>query len=193
MTEPQADRPEGGTEYGHYAGLVSRAAAWMLDLFVLLAGLYGSILVASTVQSIFSLEPPSVPQISRVAFIVTFGAGAFVYLFVGWSVWGKTIGKAVLGLEVLRADGSKLPALRCIIRIFGYVVSALLFGMGYWWVALSPRRRAWHDAMAGSCVVYAWRARSSRIFDALGQGQGTGRRRRRAGPDGSGADSAPVR
>lgn len=167
IAKPTAEGDEGTTRFGSYAGFVSRFAAWMIDMGIILGSLYGTALVVSTIVALFSLEQPSFPVLPPLVFAVSFSAWTFVYLFVGWSVWGKTFGKAILGLRVLSKDGQRLPPVRCAVRVLGYVVSSLFFFMGYVWIAISRRRRGWHDHLAGSCVVYDWRGRTNRVKNAF--------------------------
>jgi uncharacterized RDD family membrane protein YckC len=84
------------------------------------------------------------------------GAGAsvvslLVVLF-GWSVWGTTPGKRLLGLYVF-ASG-KQPGIgfgRALIRLVGYLASSLTLGIGFL-MAASKSKQALHDRIAGTYV-----------------------------------------
>ena len=49
------------------------------------------------------------------------------------------------------------------IRVLALPLSFLLFGFGFLLIALRGDRRALHDLIAGSAVVYAWDARAARL------------------------------
>jgi uncharacterized RDD family membrane protein YckC len=85
-------------------------------------------------------------------------AAYFVFF---WSVAGTTPGKAVMGLGVVTRDGRRLSLVRSMVRLFGYVLSTLLYGLGYLWIAIDNWREGWHDKIARTAVVYAWDAHPS--------------------------------
>jgi uncharacterized RDD family membrane protein YckC len=75
-----------------------------------------------------------------------------------WTTVGSTPGKMVLKAKVLDARTLKPPGLgKSIGRYFGYILSALPLGLGFLWVAWEPRKRAWHDMLAGTLVLRAVR------------------------------------
>jgi uncharacterized RDD family membrane protein YckC len=77
-----------------------------------------------------------------------------VYFFVLVAVTGRTIGKSVMGIRVVRADGRPLSAARSLLRAIAYLVSLLPVFAGFVWVLFDRDRRAWHDHIVGSRVVY---------------------------------------
>jgi uncharacterized RDD family membrane protein YckC len=76
------------------------------------------------------------------------------YFISFWTLTGRTMGKSVMGLKVIRADGAPPTFGRSIIRFVGYGVSAIVFWLGYFWVFVDNDRQAWHDHMAKTWVVY---------------------------------------
>lgn len=107
----------------------------------------------------------------RTPIYVTVGGGLLisaVYFVFFWTLAGVTPGKALAGLRVVTRDGRHLSLVRSIIRLFGYWVSTLLYGLGYLWIAIDNRREAWHDKIARTAVIYAWDAhRSTRSLDSV--------------------------
>ena len=67
--------------------------------------------------------------------------------------WGKTIGKMIFGLRVVRPDGQPLTYSRALVRTLGYFLSAIPLFLGFLWVGFSPGKRAWHDALADTLVA----------------------------------------
>lgn len=77
----------------------------------------------------------------------------FFYDLIGLSHFGKTIGKAVLGLEVTYADHRYLSWKRVLLREhIAKMVSGAVIGLGFWSVLFEPQHRAWHDLLAQSVV-----------------------------------------
>jgi uncharacterized RDD family membrane protein YckC len=67
---------------------------------------------------------------------------------------GQTIGKAAFGIGVRSAGTlAAIGTFRSLVRTLGYVLSSSFFGLGFLIVALTPRKRGWHDYLAGTCVV----------------------------------------
>lgn len=67
--------------------------------------------------------------------------------------WGQTIGKMIFGLRVVRTDGQPLSFARALARALGYLLSAVPLFLGFLWVAFSPGKRSWHDALTDTMVT----------------------------------------
>jgi uncharacterized RDD family membrane protein YckC len=79
-----------------------------------------------------------------------------IFYYVGfWTNDGQTMGKTIVGLKVIRTDGTQLSVGRALLRYLGYIVSASLFSIGFLWAAFDPKRQGWHDKLAGTLVVYS--------------------------------------
>ena len=70
---------------------------------------------------------------------------------------------AAVGLRAVRTDGGALGARRAILRVLAFPLSFLLFGFGFLLILLKRDRRALHDLVAGTAVVYGWDARAARL------------------------------
>jgi uncharacterized RDD family membrane protein YckC len=67
---------------------------------------------------------------------------------------GLTLGKWATGLRIERNEGSDIGILRAAVRhLFGYPLSLVLLGFGFFMVALTVRGRGLHDIIAGTVVV----------------------------------------
>jgi hypothetical protein len=75
-----------------------------------------------------------------------------------------TFGKALLGLYVTRFDGRRISILRALWREIAKVFSSAVFMLGYIIAAVTPRKQALHDLMAGTYVA---REGVSRVFPAV--------------------------
>jgi uncharacterized RDD family membrane protein YckC len=89
---------------------------------------------------------------------MTFWTGIFLSLlyYVGmWTTSGQTIGKATLGIKVVGKNGKPLPVGRALLRWIGFIISGVVFSLGFLWININKQRRGWHDIIAGSYVVEA--------------------------------------
>ena len=69
---------------------------------------------------------------------------------------GRTIGKALTGIRVVRADGTAPTARVVLIRTLALPLSLLVFGVGFLMIPVRRDHRALHDLIAGTAVVYDW-------------------------------------
>jgi len=67
--------------------------------------------------------------------------------------WGQTIGKMIVGLRVVQADGQPLTFSRALVRALAYSISAVPVFLGFLWVGFTSNKRSWHDAISGTIVV----------------------------------------
>jgi len=71
-----------------------------------------------------------------------------------WKFKQATPGKMLLAIRIVDAKTrGPLSWGQCIGRYFAYIPSALVLCLGYLWVGWEPRKRAWHDMLAGTLVV----------------------------------------
>jgi len=69
-------------------------------------------------------------------------------------VSGKTVGKALLGLTILKLDGSEAGLADLLKRnILGYLATILTVGLGFLIAAVNGSGRALHDFIGGTVVV----------------------------------------
>jgi uncharacterized RDD family membrane protein YckC len=148
---------------GHYAGPVSRAAAFAVDVglstFILAVSVR---VVAGLCDFVFStsIDYSDLPPFVGFAIVVSW---LFIYYFVSWSLAGKTAGMGILGLRVVRRDGSKLGKGKAFIRTITFPLSFLFFGLGLVGIVVGREHRAFHDVCADTTVVYDWDARAARL------------------------------
>jgi uncharacterized RDD family membrane protein YckC len=135
-------------------GLFTRALAAAVDL--------GLLFVLYTISSglLASVAPVLVPGgaeitltavLALVALGFVVGGGLFVTF---WALVGQTPGMRFLSIH-LEVDGSPEIGLgRALVRLLALPLSLLPAGLGFLAILVSPTRRAWHDHIAGTTVVY---------------------------------------
>ena len=147
---------------GHYAGIVTRFVAFVVDVLTIavLFALGGHIV--EYVLTVLLRDPvrlSEAPVVSKVALVVW----VFVYFAYPLAASGHTFGMAAFGVRAVRADGGDLGAWHAVLRILALPLSFLLLGLGFLLILLRRDRRALHDLIAGSAVVYSWDARAARL------------------------------
>ena len=149
-----------------YAGFFVRLGAFLIDSIVLgafamplaAAGYFGLRAGMLVIGHSEPIEPDE-----TILTILTAGwfAMATAYFTVLHHTYGQTIGKSLLGLEIRTLDLANVGIVRSLIRTLGYVASSSFLGFGFLLVALTPRKRGWHDFLAGTCVVRLARGEGS--------------------------------
>lgn len=76
-----------------------------------------------------------------------------VYFTVAIGIWGKTIGKALMRVKVVRTDGSRMSIGRAFGRYLVYLLNWMVFGIGFVVIALNPQKRGLHDLIVDTRVV----------------------------------------
>jgi len=76
-----------------------------------------------------------------------------VYHIAFWAWKGTTIGGIVVGLRVIRTQGTELRFVDALVRGLGSVFSIAALGIGCFWMLQDPERQMWHDKIAGTLVV----------------------------------------
>ena len=147
---------------GHYAGPVTRLAAYAIDAFGSVAS-YGLLLsLIAFVWQLVGRESLALPADNSSLWLIGLGVWVFVYFAGAWALAAKTPGMAVLGLRVVARDGSPLRPRQAAVRALTFPLGALLLGLGYIGILVGRERRALHDVLAGTTVVYDWDARAAR-------------------------------
>jgi uncharacterized RDD family membrane protein YckC len=70
-----------------------------------------------------------------------------------WSWKGTTIGGIIVGLRIVRHDGSPINFTVALVRSLASFFSAAVLGLGFLWAGWSPDKQSWHDKIAGTVIV----------------------------------------
>ena len=76
-----------------------------------------------------------------------------------WHVWGATPGKMLLRMKVVDATTEEpISLMQGMLRACGYIASGMSFFLGFFWIGIDKKRRAWHDLLADTVVItLPWR------------------------------------
>jgi len=147
---------------GHYAGTVSRFAAYLIDLTVSTVLYSLTLSLTSFVAEIVTGRPVSWYR-DNIVVVIIYVAWQFFYFGFQWAANGRTMGMALLGVHVVQADGTRLDPWRGWIRSLTFPLGFLTLGLGFLGIFVQREHRALYDLIAGTAVVYAWDARAARF------------------------------
>jgi uncharacterized RDD family membrane protein YckC len=146
---------------GHYAGFVTRLAAFVFDVFAVLV-LFD--IMGKAIEYVVSTFAGSTWRISNLPFGggVFLGIWAFLYCTYPVAASGRTFGMALTGLRVVRPDGSRVGWSQAVVRVLALPLSFVTLGVGFLLILLRQDHRALQDLIGRTAVVYAWDARAAR-------------------------------
>jgi uncharacterized RDD family membrane protein YckC len=145
------------------AGAVTRLGAFFADALVVAVGLRLTDWLLRAMAHTLGRFAPPVRLEYVLAALVPFFVAAYLVGF--WTVLGRTPGKIFMGIEITPVGGGHMTFLRSLVRLVGYVLSALPVYVGFLWI-LGPRRRGWHDLLAHTEVRYVRHHAASTIVTA---------------------------
>ncbi len=161
------------TQQGHYAGPVSRLLAYAADTFLI-----GVLYTAALALLRFAVDAatPWSLNVEGTAFAVGALAWAALYWGASWVGFARSPGQSLLGLRIVRADGSQLDPRHALLRLLAFPLAFLTFGLGFLGIVFGRTRQALYDRIASTAVVYDWDAEAVKLRELAGRGS-----RRRAG------------
>ena len=152
-----ASRPATGARsthelQGNRAGLISRFAASIVDIGVVIVALGAIYLFIAGAG--FLIHPRSFHWPAALGWSVPVVALVIgtPYLTLSWRATGRTVGDALFGLRVLSESGRKLGWPRAVLR----ALFCLIFPLGLFWILFSAQRKSVQDIVLRSKVIYDW-------------------------------------
>jgi uncharacterized RDD family membrane protein YckC len=143
----------------------ARLVAFIIDLILtsLLGGVVGAI--GGLFFGLTALEPTieNLQPFSLVLSLIVL-TGYHVYFLTTQN--GQTPGKRLVNIRIVKKDGSKLTAADAFLRnVVGYLISNLVFWLGFVWIMVDKDRQGWHDKMVNTIVVQGDRPSRDSIFE----------------------------
>lgn len=131
------------------AGPLARALAFLADWGLISLLFSGGVLVLRTLIDLFTGGAVMLERGNGWWWIGAYGLWWWLYFWLPVALTGRTVGKALLGLTVVRTDGSPVGARRAALRALVLPIS-LIAGIGLIPALVTPRARALHDFAAGT-------------------------------------------
>ena len=147
---------------GRYAGPASRLAAYLIDLIASTVLYLLALEIISFAVQIVTGSPVSWHR-HNIVVVIIYAAWQFLYFGFQWAADGSTWGMALLGLQVVRAGGTRLDPWRGWVRSLTFPLGFVTLGLGFAGILVQREHRALYDLIAGTAVVYAWDARAARL------------------------------
>jgi uncharacterized RDD family membrane protein YckC len=144
--------PTGPAPGVEFAGYGARILAYLVDGILITIGVW--------VVAFLALLTGSGSELNILATILIGFAVllALAYFPFFWQRTGQTPGMQALNIRVVRdKDGGPLGWGSAILRLIGYTINSIIFGLpiGWLWILFDSRRRGWHDLIGGTVVVKA--------------------------------------
>jgi uncharacterized RDD family membrane protein YckC len=147
-----------------YAGFWVRSFAFLIDTLILvgIVWLYNGIWGLASGTGFFSEEvtDPNLPGVvegsgsslwalsSTILFLIV-----VAYFICFWRWRGQTPGMMVFRIRVVNFDGTGIGWGGAVMRFLGYIISILLFLLGFFWIYFDWRRQGLHDKIADTFVI----------------------------------------
>jgi uncharacterized RDD family membrane protein YckC len=147
---------------GHYAGFASRFASFVVDL-VVLTGIFELVLAAINFTASVITGKEIAFNRANLWVVIAYLVWGFIYFAHFWGLNGRTPGGALFGVQVLTDEGDDVSFRRACLRTLVFPLSFVILGLGFLGILLGEQRRALHDVIAGTVVVYSWDARAARL------------------------------
>lgn len=140
-----------------YAGFWRRLAAQGLDLLLLVALAVPTMLAIHGHAYLFwSMEHAAILRAYSVWDLLFTRLLPIALIVLLWSRWGATPGKLLMNCRVIELRTGRPPTPgRAALRLAAYVVSALPFYLGFFWIGWDRRKQGFHDKIAGTVVCHA--------------------------------------
>jgi len=148
---------------------VSRLLAYGADLVI-----SNTVFVATIALITFAIDvvtPWSIDVSDDEALVVVAGLAWFgLYLGSSWAGFARTPGMSLLGLKIVRADGSELDKSHALIRLVAFPLGFLTLGIGFLGIVVGRSRQAIYDRIAHTAVIYDWDAEAAKLRKLASRG-----------------------
>ena len=158
LSNPKAESDAATPEPPEYAGFWLRVWAGIIDVFIEVIGallfslvVYYAILLL--IDRSYGLTHATAAYVSGIAAIAFLTIEAWLYCaFTESSSHRATLGKRIVGLQVVTSSGDKLSFGQATVRHFMKFLSLFTAAVGFMMAGWTKRRQALHD-MPSDCVV----------------------------------------
>jgi uncharacterized RDD family membrane protein YckC len=154
VARPQARAVATADNDEPYAGAVTRAVAFALDVALLNGVLFlGGVVIALIVEAFgeFSIDLDALTvSLTAIVWWLAFS----IYFSAFWSLTGQTPGMRVMGVRVTTTEGASLPPRRSLLRVAAMVACAIPLFAGFLPILVNERRMGLHDRIARTVVRY---------------------------------------
>jgi uncharacterized RDD family membrane protein YckC len=137
----------------NYAGLATRALAFAADAVVINIVAWFVAAVVALGLSLLAIPHQVVVILAAIGAAIALLWSVCYFAFF-WSASGQTPGNRLMRIRVQDASGKPLRLRRAVLRVLALPLSALPLCAGFLLVLVDERRRALHDRLVRTVVVY---------------------------------------
>jgi len=157
-SNPVPESSSGPPPRPEYAGFWLRVWAGTIDVCLeALAALLLTLVVDSAVKLVgshFGISSITASYATGFSFILVLAIGAWLYsAFTESSKWRATLGKRIMGLQVVTASGGRLSFGQASVRHFMKFLSLFTAAVGFMMAGWTRRRQSLHDMPTDSLVI----------------------------------------
>jgi uncharacterized RDD family membrane protein YckC len=167
MTSREARRAL--AQQGHYAGAVSRLLAYGADLLIITVVYVGALALLEFAINVATPWHVNFKNGYWLVLAVELLWAAF-YFGSSWALFARSPGMSLMGLRIVRADGSPLDRRHALIRLVAFPLGFLTLGLGFLGIVFGRTHQAIYDRIARSAVIYDWDAEAARLRDLASRG-----------------------
>lgn len=132
-----------------YGGFWIRFVAYLIDSVIL--AVVGGILGVLT--GIYSVVVGMDEETVGVLLTVVGTLIGYLYFIILPPTVGGSLGKVVLGYNIVGQDGRRIGYGRAFGRELSQTISAIALCLGFIWIGIDANKQGWHDKIAGTFVV----------------------------------------
>jgi uncharacterized RDD family membrane protein YckC len=137
-----------------HAGLATRSLAFAVDAAIINAVAWAVAAVVALGLSLLKVPDGIVTAMAVIGTAIALG-WSIAYFAYFWSATGQTPGNRLLSIRVVDARSLEPPhAGRAVLRVLALPLSALPLCAGFLMILVDARRRALHDVLVGTVVIY---------------------------------------
>ncbi|HET8758318.1 MAG TPA: RDD family protein [Solirubrobacteraceae bacterium] len=137
-----------------HAGLATRSLAFAVDAAIINAVAWAVAAVVALGLSLLKVPDGIVTAMAVIGTAIVLG-WSIAYFAYFWSATGQTPGNRLLSIRVVDARSLEPPhAGRAVLRVLALPLSALPLCAGFLMILVDARRRALHDVLVGTFVIY---------------------------------------
>ncbi|MBA4422243.1 MAG: hypothetical protein C0390_03960 [Syntrophus sp. (in: bacteria)] len=143
---------------------VDKFILYLISLVLFLIGLLAMGLGGVSLVSIaMTGDLPRGMGLFMVIYLVTAVFMDMIYFIWFHGTIGRTLGKRLFGLRLIRISGEKMTLGIAFLRWVGSLISGLFFFLGFIWIAFDNRKQGWHDKIALTLVVRVGNERGAEV------------------------------
>jgi uncharacterized RDD family membrane protein YckC len=145
-----------------YATFGERLAAFIFNLIIvllmtaLLTHFIDLIFFSTAARAAIRIDEATISPEGWIVIWIWFGTFfgfGILYSALCTGLWGRTVGKMLIKLKVLKSDGSRVSISRAFVRSLAYQINQFSWGLTFIMIPFTGKKQGLHDYIANTIVV----------------------------------------